>query len=488
MEKSNLYAVILAGGSGSRLWPLSRELYPKQLIKLSGDNTTFQSTFTRLSSLFPQKNIVTVANTKHSTDIKIQLNELKNNTTTQEDYKVLIEPVGRNTAPAIALSTLYIQQEMAKEGSDPIILVAPSDHLIQENDQFIEALEKGVQLAEEGYIVTFGIVPDRADTGYGYLQTYADNEISAITQEAFKVKEFKEKPNKETAEEYLKQGNYFWNGGIFMFKASTMLNEMEKYASDIFLRIREMRFKDTGPTVSYTEYVEVPDISIDYAIMEKSDLITLIPLDCGWNDLGSWEAIYDVSEKDDNNNFISGNAIDIDSQNSLVYGTSKLVTTIGVKDTVVVETDDAILVCDKSRTQDVKKIYNQLKDQNNNCYLTHSTVYRPWGFYTVLNKTDGYQIKIISVNPGAKLSYQMHYHRNEHWSVVTGTAKVIKDDVDFFLKPGDSIDIPATVKHSLQNPGKIPLKIIEIQMGAYLEEDDIVRFEDMYGRAEMATV
>lgn len=487
MTNSPLFGLILAGGSGSRLWPLSREMYPKQLLKLNDENTLFQSTFLRLANIIPDKNIITVANTKHSTDIKLQLADIKTEFKQKDEYRVLIEPIGRNTAPAIALSVFYVIQKMTSGGDDPILFVAPSDHIIQNEQAFIDAVTNGTKLAEAGYIVTFGIKPDKPDTGYGYISTSKVNSISDISPQGLKVQEFKEKPDQKTAEEYVNLGTYFWNSGMFMFKASTMLKELEKHCSEIFNIMQDIPLFSEGPTVKYDDYISMPDISIDYAVMEKSDLISLIPLDCGWNDMGSWQAIFDTAEKDSHKNFISGNVVDFESENSLIYGTSKLVTTIGLKDTVVVETEDAILVCDKNKTQDVKKIYNQLKKQQDNAYLVHSTVFRPWGYYTVLQKGDGFLVKLISVNPGAKLSLQMHYHRSEHWNVLSGTAKVIKDNKEFFLKPGESIDIPATMQHSLQNPGKIDLKIIEVQSGSYLEEDDIVRFEDIYGRA-MATV
>lgn len=478
-KKSDLYGVILAGGSGSRLWPLSREMYPKQLLKINNENTLFQSTFLRLSQLINENNMITVTNIKHSGDIKLQLAEIISN----KDYQHIIsEPVGRNTAPAICLSTLYILKKLAQKDEDPIIVVAPSDHTVKNSDEFSNSLEKGIKLAESGFIVTFGVKPEKPDTGYGYIQTASDNSLAQIENTALKVVEFKEKPDCETAEKYIKQGVYYWNAGIFMFKASTMLNEIKKYKPEILSKIENCEFSDIGATISFDDYEQVTDISIDYAVMEKSEHIALIPIDCGWNDMGSWQAIYDTSKKDSDNNFVVGNVVDVDSENSLIYGTSKLIATIGLKDTVIVETEDAILACDKNRTQDVKKVFEQLKTNNDLACMVHKTVYRPWGYYTVIQEADNYKIKIISVNPKSKLSLQMHHHRSEHWVVLSGTAKVIKGEKDVFLSPGESIDIPVTVKHSLQNPGVIDLKIIEIQNGDYLEEDDIVRFEDIYGR------
>lgn len=476
----NIFGVILAGGSGSRLWPLSRELYPKQLIKLDGDNTLFQSTFLRMSQFVPIPNILTITNIKHYSDLKLQLGKVD----TDFKSKFLVEPVGRNTSPAIGLASFYIMNTLAENEADPIMVVAPSDHIIKDSGSFVEAVKKGIKLAENGYIATLGVEPDKPDTGYGYICTVRDDKLSEIVDNVFKVVEFKEKPNLEEAKIYIQQKNYYWNSGIFIFKASVLIDELNKYAHDIYKQLSKMTIKDKSPSVDYNDYVQLQDISIDYSVMEKSDLITLVPLDSGWNDLGSWESIYEFAEKDENQNYRSGNSIDINSKNSLIYSTSKLVTTVGLKDTIVVETDDAILVCDKAQAQDVKKIYNILKESQNSCYLSHTTIYRPWGYFTILNKSEGFQIKILSINPEHKLSYQMHYHRNEHWTVVYGIAKVIKDGQEIYLKPGESVDIPATVKHSIENPGKLALKIIEVQMGAYLEEDDILRFTDIYGRLD----
>ncbi|MEI7474371.1 MAG: mannose-1-phosphate guanylyltransferase/mannose-6-phosphate isomerase [bacterium] len=481
---SNIYGVILAGGSGSRLWPLSREMYPKQLLKLNDDNTLFQSSFLRLSNVIRPENILTVTNTKQSSDIKLQLSQLKETVHSISDFRTVIEPIGRNTAPAIALSVLYILKKMSVNHEDAIICISPADHLIKDKPAFEAALNEGIKLAENGYIATFGIKPDKPDTGYGYINTEKNSQIEEISSVGVKACEFKEKPDYETAVNYVESGVYYWNSGIFVFKASVILEELIKYYPEIYNKLEKAELYDNGPTVKFDEFMQLPDISIDYAVMEKSSKLALIPVDCGWNDMGSWEAIYDTAQKDEKNNFMSGNVVDIDSEDSLVFGTSKLVSTIGLKNIVVVETEDAVLVCDKDRTQDVKKVFDKLKVSNDNTYKIHKTVYRPWGFYTVLQEGPEFKTKMIQVNPGAKLSLQMHYHRSEHWVVLSGTAKVRKGETDYYLKPGDSIDIPATVKHFLENPGKVDVQIIEVQTGHYLEEDDIVRFEDIYGRIE----
>lgn len=461
-----MYGIILAGGSGSRLWPLSRELYPKQLLNLISDKSLLQSTFERLTNCMQKDEILSITNTKHSANVRMQLAQLT------ENPKVLSEPVSKNTAPAIALATKYIMQET---GEDPVILVVPSDHLIQDKEHFLSTVKKGEKLAEEGYIVTFGIKPNYPETGYGYINTLKPLNIG------FKVKEFVEKPNLETAEKYLKAGTYYWNSGIFMFKASTMLAEIEKNAPEISKIAQNVDFTKSSD-IPFVEFDKMPSISIDYAVMEKSDKIALVALESDWNDLGSWQSIYDVSKKDENNNVFIGHVIDEGSKNSFVYASSKLVTTIGLEDTVIVETEDAILACKKDRTQDVKHIYETLKKQNDDTHLIHKTVYRPWGYYTVIAQGDGFLSKIIHVNSGQKLSVQSHNHRSEHWVVLTGTAKVVLEANERILSPGHSVDIPVKAIHSLQNPYKEALEIIEVQKGDIIAEDDIIRYEDIYGR------
>lgn len=461
-----MYGIILAGGSGSRLWPLSRELYPKQLLNIISDKSLLQSTFERLTHCMQNENILSITNTKHAPNVKMQILDFC------ESPVVLSEPVAKNTAPAIALATKYIMQ---KTSDDPVILVVPSDHLIKDNEKFVSTVKKGEKLAEEGYIVTFGIKPDYPETGYGYINTLKPLETG------YKVKEFVEKPDIETAKKYLKEGTYFWNSGIFMFKASTMMKEIEKFTPDIAKISNSVDFTKSKD-IPFIEFDKMPSISIDYAIMEKSDKIALITLESDWNDLGSWQSIYDVSNKDENNNVFVGHVIDEGSKNSFVYASSKLVTTIGLEDTVIVETEDAILACKKDRTQDVKKIYETLKKQNDDTHLVHKTVYRPWGFYTVIAQGEGFQTKIIHVKPGQKLSVQSHNHRSEHWVVLNGTAKVILEAKEHILSPGHSVDIPLKAIHSLQNPYKDDLEIIEVQKGDLLIEDDIIRYEDMYGR------
>ena len=461
-----MYGIILAGGSGSRLWPLSRELYPKQLLNLNSDKSLLQSTFERLKNCMPGNNIISITNTKHASNVRMQLSDMS------ENPVILSEPTAKNTAPAIVLAVKYIIQ---KSNTDPVILVVPSDHLIKDNEKFLSTVKKGEKLAQQGYIVTFGIKPHYPETGYGYINT------AEQINDGYKVKEFVEKPDLETAEKYLKEGTYFWNSGIFMFKASTLLKETEKHALDITKIAEEFDFSKSDE-IPFITFDKMPNISIDYAVMEKSDKIALVKLESDWNDLGSWQSIYDVSQKDLNGNVFIGHVLDKDSKNSFVYASSKLVATIGLEDTVIVETEDAILACKKDRTQNVKHIYETLKKQNDNTHLIHKTVYRPWGFYTVIAQGQGFLTKIIHVNTRQKLSVQSHNFRSEHWVVLTGKAKVVLEGKELILSPGHSVDIPVKAIHSLQNPFDEGLEIIEVQKGDPLIEEDIIRYEDMYGR------
>ncbi|MBR1776446.1 mannose-1-phosphate guanylyltransferase/mannose-6-phosphate isomerase [bacterium] len=462
-----MYGLILAGGSGSRLWPLSRELYPKQLLNIQDTESLLQATFERLERVMPASNIISMTGVKHVSNVKYQLSKLYQNPI------VLSEPTSKNTAPAIIVGTKFI---MEKTESDPVILVLPSDHQIKDIDGFEKTVKKGEKIAQKGLIVTFGIKPSYAETGYGYIKVDSEE-----IESGFKVNKFVEKPTKEIAEKYISDGNYYWNSGIFMFKASVLLEETKKCTPEIFEKLENYDFSKSNE-IPYIEFDKMPAISIDYAVMEKSDNIALVKLESDWNDLGSWSSIYEVSPKDENGNVIVGHVLDEGSKNSFIYSSSKLVATIGLEDTVIVETEDAILACKSDKTQDVKKIFDTLKKQNDNTHLVHKTVYRPWGYYTVLAEGKGFLTKMIQVNPGQKLSVQSHNHRSEHWVVLEGMAKVLLEGKEHILSPGHSIDIDVKEIHSLQNPYEETLKIIEVQKGDLLIEEDIVRYEDMYGR------
>ncbi len=456
-----MFGVILAGGSGSRLWPLSRELYPKQLLNLCAEKSLLQSTFEMLNKFIPASEIISVTNSKHQANVKMQLGDLC------ESPVILAEPISKNTAPAIAICVKYI---LETSDNDETILVVPSDLLIKENEKFKQTVISAQKYVDEGKIVTFGIKPTYPETGFGYIHS-VDN----------KVTKFTEKPDNETVLTYLKDENYYWNSGIFMFKVSTIMKELETHCPDIMNILQNIKCSDNK--ISFTEFDKMPNISIDYALMEKSDNIAMVELQSDWKDLGSWKSIYEVSPKDENNNVFVGHVLDKDSKNSFVYSSSKLVATIGLEDTIVIETEDAILACKKDKTQEVKQIYETLKQQHDGTQKVHKTVYRPWGFYTVIAEGKGFQTKIIHVNVGQKLSVQSHNHRSEHWVVLSGMAKVVLEGKDHILSPGHSVDIPIKAIHSLQNPFEEDLEIIEVQKGDILSEDDIIRYEDMYGRA-----
>lgn len=459
-------SIILAGGSGSRLWPLSRDEYPKQLLSFDENESLLQKTFKRLKAFSKPSDIVTITNIKHYQNIKLQLNKI------DKDNVVLGEPLGKNTAPAIASALEYFKQTGT---SDDIVLIVPSDHLIKNTDGFNKTVEKGKVLAEQGYIVTFGIKPDYPETGYGYIK------INGELSDGYKVEKFVEKPDSETAKNYLESGEYYWNGGIFMGKISTFLSEIKKYASDIYEKLPELDFsKDL--IIKYLAYEKMPSISIDYAVMEKSDKIALVELLSDWNDLGSWQSLYNVKEKDSNGNVLTGKVVVDKVKNSFIYSQKEIVAVSGLEDIILVETEDAIMACKKTESQNVKRLYEKLKAQASDTTKLHKTVYRPWGYFTCMSSGKGYLTKTICVMPGEKLSVQSHEHRSEHWVVLEGRALVLKDDKQYNIDAGGSIDIPVGIKHSLQNPYDTELKIIEVQKGDYLSEDDIIRYEDCYGR------
>lgn len=459
-------SIILAGGSGSRLWPLSREEYPKQLLSFDKEQSLLQKTFNRLCTFSKPADIVTVTNIKHYSNIKLQLNKIDSSNV------VIGEPFGKNTAPAIASTLQYFIQQGCE---DDVVLIVPSDHLIKDINGFNKTVEQGKELAEQGYIVTFGIKPTYPETGYGYIKT--EKALSV----GYKVEKFVEKPNFETAKKYLDSGNYYWNGGIFMGKISTFLNEFKKYASDIYMHLGKLDFSNSTQ-INFSVYEKMPSISIDYAIMEKSDKIALVELQSDWNDLGSWQSIFNVKEKDENGNVLTGKVVVDNVKNSFIYSQKEVVAVSSLENIILVETEDAIMACKLDESQNVKKLYEKLKAKASDTIKLHKTVFRPWGYYTCMNSGDGYLTKTICVMPKHKLSVQSHNHRSEHWVVLEGTALVLKDGKEYNVYAGDSIDIPLGVKHSLQNPYDKELKIIEIQKGDYISEDDIIRYEDCYGR------
>jgi len=463
--------VILSGGSGTRLWPLSRGQHPKQFLSLVSEHTMLQETILRLQGVKGLKAPIGVCNEHHRFMMAEQLREVN-----IPPAAIILEPMGKNTAPAVALAAL------AAESEDDILLILPADHVISDIPTFHAAVKNAESLAKEGNLVTFGIVPTSAETGYGYIKSGSQN-----TGVAFDVAAFVEKPDRETAEKYIVSGEYFWNSGMFAFKAGRFLEELGKFNPEMLAACRKS-FDSAQVDADFIRldkdtFSQCPADSIDYAVMEKTDKAVVIPLDAEWNDVGSWSALWDVMDKDEFGNAINGDVISIDTENSFLHSGSRLIATVGVSNLVVIETPDAVMIACKDRVQDVKAIVDQLKQQNRSEADIHRRVYRPWGHYDLVDTGSRHHTKRIVVNPGAKLSLQKHHHRAEHWIVVKGTALVTKSDKQVLLTENESTYIPLGIVHCLENPGVIPLEMIEVQSGSYLGEDDIVRFDDKYGRS-----
>ena len=468
ISKTTLQPVLLSGGSGTRLWPLSREAYPKQFLALAGDDTMLQATWRRVADLADAAPIV-VAGEEHRFLVAEQLRQIGAPTPA-----ILLEPIGRNTAPAIAAAAL----QALRDGEDPLLLVLPSDHVVRDADAFRAAVRAAMPAAEQGALVTFGIMPDAPETGFGYIEAERGEGVQRVLR-------FVEKPDAVTAQTYLDAGGYYWNSGMFLLRASRYLEELRKFRADIvggaqaafdaaqrdgdFIRLDKAAF------------AACPADSIDYAVMEKTDAAMVLPVDIGWNDVGSWSALWEVSEQDGDGNAHHGDVISIDSRNSYAYA-RRMVALVGVDDLVVVETDDAVLVARKDRVQQVKDVVARLKAEQRTQAALHREVHRPWGSYDSIDMAEGFQVKRIKVKPGARLSLQSHVRRAEHWVVVRGTARVTRDNDVFELFANQSTYIPIGAKHRLENPGTEMLELIEVQSGSYLGEDDIVRFDDIYGR------
>nr|BCN19442.1 mannose-1-phosphate guanylyltransferase [Vibrio metoecus] len=465
--------VIMAGGTGSRLWPLSRELYPKQFLDVTGKGTMLQQTVERLSSINHQAPIL-VCNEEHRFIAAEQMR-----LGGFEHGGIILEPVGRNTAPAIALAALRATIE-SKGEEDVTLLVLAADHLINDEEAFVKSVEAALPFASSNKLVTFGIVPNKPETGYGYIKA------GALEGSAFAVDKFVEKPDIETAKRYLASGEYFWNSGMFMFKAGRYLEELEKHAPEILTvckrAIESPSLDQEFIRVDKDIFETCPKDSIDYAVMEKTDSAIVVPMDAGWSDVGSFSALWETSSKDSHNNVLNGDVITVDSSNNYIRAENKLVASVGVNNLVIVETKDALLVADKDRVQDVKVVVEKLKLAKRTEQILHREVYRPWGKYDSIDQGKRDQVKRITVKPGEKLSIQKHHHRAEHWIVVSGTASVLVGEETRLVTENESVYIPIGAVHALENPGKIPLEMIEVQTGTYLGEDDIVRFEDRYGR------
>ncbi|KGT95840.1 mannose-1-phosphate guanyltransferase [Erwinia typographi] len=470
-----LLPVIMAGGTGSRLWPLSRELYPKQFICLHGQHSMLQETVMRLSGVEAQSPVV-ICNEEHRFLVAEQLRQIK-----KLSHNIILEPVGRNTAPAIALAAL----NAIEHDEDPILLVLAADHIIDDKKTFHAAIERAIAFAEEGSLVTFGIVPAGPETGYGYI--HRGESVSGQQASPYKVQRFVEKPDLKTAEGYINSGEYYWNSGMFMFRAKRYLQELEKFRPDILEACKRAmaNVKAGGDFISIdkADFNLCPDESVDYAVMEKTADAIVVPLDAGWSDVGSWSALWEVNEKDDSGNSLKGDTFVHNSKNCYINTDDQLVAAIGVEDLVIVNTKDAVLVAKRDQVQDVKRVVEFLKAECRTEYRKHRETYWPWGRADLVVQAERFNVNRITVKPGEAFDLQMHYHRTEHWVILSGTAKVTILDKTILLTENQSTFIPIGSVHTLENPGKIPLELLEIQSGSYLGDDDIIEIKEQFGRS-----
>lgn len=464
--------VILAGGSGTRLWPLSRKLHPKQVLALRGDRTLVQETVLRLRGLDAAAPVV-ICNDEHRFIVAEQLRDLG-----EHPAALILEPVARNTAPAVAVAALYA----LAQSPDATLLMLPADHLITDSSAFHTAVVQAVDYAHDGHLVTFGIIPAAPETGYGYIMQGA----AMPHGPGRKIRRFVEKPDTVTAEGYVRSGQYFWNSGMFVLRADAVLAELTRFAPEIVRGCRESLEKAVSDLdflrLDHDAFAACPEDSIDYAVMERTDRGVVVPLSCGWSDLGSWDALWQAGEKDDDGNVTRGDVLLCDVRDSFLHAETRLLAAVGLENHIVVETSDAVLVSPRDRVQEVKKLVDRLKAQNRVEAVSHKKVFRPWGHYESIGQGERYQVKRITVTPGHVLSLQKHFHRAEHWVVVRGTAVVTRDGEEILVRENESVYLPLGAVHRLANPGRIPLELIEVQVGGYLGEDDIVRFEDVYGR------
>lgn len=477
-----LVPILLSGGAGTRLWPVSRETHPKPFMQMADGQSLLQKTFLRAARLADVDTVMTVTNREYFFKTRDDYEVLGKDAGVSKPF--LLEPLGRNTAPAVALSALWISEQW---GPDTVMLVLAADHLIEGDEAFGKAVRIAKALAVSGKLVTFGITPTGPETGYGYIERGEPTSDGG----GYGVARFVEKPPLETAQQYVASGRHFWNSGIFCFSADTILAELKQHSPRIYEGARECWAKTRARKHSDANALEIdndtfallPDLSIDYAVMEKSDRVSMVPAEFSWSDIGSWSAVSGLVRPDEAGNRVVGEAVLVDAENTFVRAESRMVAAVGTRNLIIIDTPDALLVADRDRTQDVKKVVEQLKLKEHESYKVHRTVARPWGTYTVLEEGDRFKIKRIVVKPGGILSLQMHHHRSEHWVVVSGIAKVVRDDEAYFVNVNESTFIPAGRRHRVENPGMLELVMIEVQSGDYLGEDDIVRFEDNYGRA-----
>ncbi|MBC7003569.1 mannose-1-phosphate guanylyltransferase/mannose-6-phosphate isomerase [Photobacterium sp. BZF1] len=460
--------VILAGGSGSRLWPMSRTHLPKQFLSLVGDSTMLQNTVNRLIGIESYPPLF-ICNEEHRFLVAEQLRQID-----REHSGIILEPVGRNTAPAVALAAL----RAIESGTDPLLLILAADHVIKNTDNFIQAVSTASKFADLDNLITFGIIPHHPETGYGYIK-----KGELLSKDTFRVDTFVEKPDLAKAQSYLASGDYYWNSGIFLFKASVYLDELKENNPDILnackLALSEAQSDLDFIRLDTQSFKDCPSDSIDYAVMENTTKAVVVPMDATWSDVGSWSALWEINDKDSDGNVTKGDVITVETNDCLVYSQNKLVSTVGVENLIVVDTKDAVLVTHKDKVQDVKHVVDSLKDSSRSEYLQHREIYRPWGNHDHIAEGDRYHVKKVTVKPGEKTATQIHYHRTEHWIVVSGTAKVTNGDSSYLVSENESTFIPVGAAHSFENPGVIPLELIEVRTGSYLEEDDIVRINDI---------
>ncbi len=476
IQEGHAYGLVLAGGSGMRFWPLSRELSPKQLLTVFGSESLIRQAISRLEARIPANRINLITNERLAEELR---NHLLGSDESYNKIHYIVEPVGRNTGPAIALAAA----SLLRKDPQAILIVFPSDHVVEEGEEWTRALDMAIELAADGHLVTIGLRPTRPETGFGYIEL--GEAIEGKDERARRVRCFSEKPDLEVAKSFCESGKHLWNSGMFAFRADALLCEVVNYLPDLAALVDELAGLPTSEWLTEemrARFGALPPVSIDKGVLEKSDNVTVVCADLAWHDVGSFTSLAELEEADEQGNVIHGNAISVDSENTILWGDKRIIAALGLRDLVVVDTPDATLICPKDRCQDVRKVVEVLKAKGANEALSHRMVQRPWGSYTVMEEGPGFKIKMIEIKPKARLSQQIHHHRSEHWVILSGTARVQRGDEEIMLHPNESTYIPVSTSHRLENPGKIPVRLIEVQNGEYLEEDDLIRLSDEYDR------